>query len=206
LIVIVGKFGLLKMKTGNDVSTYDLSSDFKELKVAVCKLGNHTVGLLGAGLFTGLLRWLATISAIYLLVLDRTNWRTNMLTSLLVPYLFLNLPSVIFNIFRGEVGKWIALIGVVLRLFFPRHLPDWWEMPGSLILLLVVPPHLIVELRGSWVGVIVSLGIGAYLLQEHIRYNGGFKKAFAESKGVSNTLGIILLFVSPLWEFIKLVL
>ncbi|KAK1359110.1 hypothetical protein POM88_043584 [Heracleum sosnowskyi] len=39
---------------------------------------------------------------------------------------------------RGEAGKWIAFVAVVLRLFFPRHFPDWLEMPGSLILLLVV--------------------------------------------------------------------
>jgi len=30
----------------------------------------------------------------------------------------LNLPSLIFNIFRGEIGKWIAFVAVVLRLFF----------------------------------------------------------------------------------------
>lgn len=87
----------------------------------------------------------------YLLILDRTNWKTNILTSLLVPYIFLSLPSVLFNffrwtflfshsicflldgkycswrmyivIFRGEVGKWIAFVAVVLRLFFPRHFP-----------------------------------------------------------------------------------
>lgn len=41
----------------------------------------------------------------YLLILDRTNWRTNMLTSLLVPYIFFSLPSVIFDFFR-----WSSLI------------------------------------------------------------------------------------------------
>jgi len=202
----MGKFGLLEMKTGDDVGTYDLRTDFQEVRVAMRKLANHTVGLLGSGILTTVLQWLATIAAIYLLVLDRTNWRTNMLTSLLVPYIFLNLPSLIFNFLRGEVGKWIAFIAVVLRLFFPRHFPDWLEMPGSLILLLVVTPSLVCEIRGWWIGVIVSLLIGAYLLQQHIRNNGGFRNAFAEKRGVSNTLGIILLFISPLWELIKLVL
>ncbi|KAG8662026.1 hypothetical protein MANES_01G056750v8 [Manihot esculenta] len=46
-----------------------------------------------------------------------------MLTSLLVPYIFFSLPAAIFNLLRGEVGKWIAFIAVVLRLFFPRHFP-----------------------------------------------------------------------------------
>ncbi|KAL5653586.1 hypothetical protein ACJX0J_039044, partial [Zea mays] len=59
----------------------------------------------------------------YLLILDRTNWKTNMLTTLLVPYIFFTLPNVLFSLIRGEVGKWIAIIAVILRLFFPRHFP-----------------------------------------------------------------------------------
>eukprot|EP01018_Ginkgo_biloba_P032163 Gb_21141 [translate_table: standard] len=199
----MGKFGLLAMKT-DELRTDDLKSDLKEIEVAFRKLGKHSVGLLGAGLVTSLLQWLATIAAIYLLALDRTNWRSNMLTSLLVPYLFLNLPSLIFKFFRGEVGSWIAFIAVVLRLFFPHRFPSWLELPGALILLLVVTPSLLVGLRNTWIGIIVSLIIGAYLLQEHIRAAGGFRNAFAEKRGFLNTVGIILLFVSPLWEAIRL--
>lgn len=151
-----------------------------------------------------ILRWLASIAAIYLLILDRTNWRTNILTGLLVPYIFLNLPSLIFNVFRGEIGRWIAFIAIVLRLFFPRHFPDWLELPGALILLLVAAPSLLAnDLRANVVGYIFSLLIGVYLLQEHIRAAGGFRRAFSERHGVSNTIGIILLFVCPLWELIK---
>ncbi|GLJ22969.1 hypothetical protein SUGI_0433290 [Cryptomeria japonica] len=200
----MGKFGYLAMKT-DDASTDEIKSDFKEIGLAVKKLGTHTVGLLGAGLLTSLLQWLATIAAIYLLILDRTNWRTHMLTSLLVPYIFFNLPSIIFSFLRGEVGKWIAFIAVILRLFFPKRFPEWLEMPGSLILLLVVTPDLIANFRNGFVGVIASLLIGAYLLQEHIRSRGGFRNSFAEKRGFFNTIGIILLFVSPLWELIKLI-
>merc|ERR1711915_1010050 len=119
-----------------------------EIGLAVKRLGRHTVGLLGAGLLTSLLQWLATISAIYLLILDRTNWRTHMLTSLLVSYIFLNLPSIIFSFLRGEVGRWIAFIVVILRLIF----------------LLVVTPDLVASCRNGYIGTIVSLIIGAYLL------------------------------------------
>lgn len=88
----------------------------------------------------------------YLLILDRTNWKTKMLTALLIPYIFFSFPSILFNFlrwqsltwycstsiflskiifliqhlalwYRGEVGRWIAIIAVVLRLFFPRHFP-----------------------------------------------------------------------------------
>ena len=82
---------------------------------------------------------------------------------------------------------------------------DWLEIPGALILLIVSAPSLLAStLRGSLIGYIISLVIGIYLLQEHIRVAGGFRNAFAERRGVSNTIGIILLFVCPLWELIKL--
>lgn len=106
----------------------------------------------------------------YLLILDRTNWKTNILTGLLIPYIFFSLPSLLFNIFRwmawsnpntvhfyrdwshlhstivvnrilatcrGQVGKWIAFIAVILRLFFPRRFPGtvtFSEFPGFLFL------------------------------------------------------------------------
>jgi hypothetical protein len=36
----------------------------------------------------------------YLLILDRTNWKTNMMTGLLVPYVFFTLPHVLFSLIR----------------------------------------------------------------------------------------------------------
>eukprot|EP00250_Pteridium_aquilinum_P006854 c16688_g1_i1 orf=170-778(-) len=182
-----------------------LSSDMDDFAGVSRNAGRHLAEMvvLGSTSVT-ILRWLASIAAIYLLVLDRTNWRTNILTALLVPYLFLNLPSLIFNIFRGEVGRWIAFVAIVLRLFFPRHFPDWLELPGACILLLVAAPSLLANwLRASVVGYIISLAIGIYLLQEHIRAAGGFRRAFSERHGISNTIGIVLLFVSPLWELIR---
>ncbi|KAF7828786.1 cold-regulated 413 plasma membrane protein 2-like [Senna tora] len=103
----------------------------------------------------------------------------------------------------GEVGKWIAFTAVVLRLFFPRHFPDWLEMPGSLILLLVAAPNFIaVTLRHSWVAIVLNLIIGCYLLQEHIRASGGFRNSFTQTHGISNTIGILLLFVYPVWSLV----
>ncbi|KAG5621452.1 hypothetical protein H5410_006670 [Solanum commersonii] len=145
----------------------------------------------------------ANIICSYLLILDRTNWKTNMLTGLLVPYIFFSFPAVLFHFFRGEVGKWIAFVAVVLKLFFPRHFPDWLEMPGSLILLLVVAPNIFAHtLRDSWIGSAICLLIGCYLLQEHIRASGGFRNSFTRSNGISNTVGIILLLVYPIWALL----
>lgn len=192
----------LAMKT--DPATADLiDSDINELKIAAQRLINHATKLGGLGFGTAFLQWVASFSAIYLLILDRTNWRTNMLTSLLVPYIFFSLPSVLFHLLRGEVGKWIAFVAVVLRLFFPRHFPDWLEMPGSLILLLVVAPSFFAHtLRDNLVGVVICLLIGCYLLQEHIRASGGFRNSFTQSHGISNTVGIILLLVFPVWTLV----
>ncbi|CAA0840900.1 Cold-regulated 413 plasma membrane protein 2 [Striga hermonthica] len=168
------------------------------------QLIGHASELGGRAVGTSFLRWVASFAAIYLLILDRTNWRTNMLTSLLIPYIFFSFPHVLFHFLRGEVGKWIAFVAVVLRLFFPRHFPDWLDMPGSLILLLVVSPDFFAHtVRDHWVGVAICLAVGCYLLQEHIRASGGFRNSFTQSHGISNTLGIVFLLVFPIWALLN---
>ncbi|CAA6663050.1 unnamed protein product [Spirodela intermedia] len=195
----------LAMKTDGAVSGERLiQSDLRELGAAAANLASHAIILTSSlGFGTTFFKFLASVAAIYLLILDRTNWKTNMLTALLIPYIFLSLPSVLFKFLRGDVGKWIAFITVVLRLFFPAasqvsstllHHPlgplsvYWLELPGSLILLL-----------GQRVGAVICLVIGCYLLQEHIRASGGFRNSFTKKHGVSNSIGIILLLVYPTW-------
>ncbi|PSS26072.1 Cold-regulated 413 plasma membrane protein [Actinidia chinensis var. chinensis] len=192
------KNNYLAMRSGG-ASTELITSDLQDLGAAAKKLATHTFKLaLGLSLGTTLLEWIASIAAIYLLVLDRTNWRTNILTALLVPYIFFSLPSLVFSLLRGEIGKWIAFVAVVLRLFFPRRFPDWLEMPSSVILLIVVAPSLIADtLRGGLVGFAICLIIGCYLLQEHIRASGGFRNSFTKSNGISNSVGILILVVYP---------
>ncbi|KAG0484052.1 hypothetical protein HPP92_012136 [Vanilla planifolia] len=201
----MGKFGYLAMQADR-LNEELIESDLREIGYAARKLASHAF-VLGSGLGFGttFLKFLASVAAIYLLILDRTNWRTNMLTSLLVPYIFLSLPSVVFSLLRGEFGKWVAFIAVVLRLFFPRHFPEWLEMPGSLILLLVVAPGFFAHtIRDNVVGVLICLAIGCYLLQEHIRASGGFRNSFTKSNGFSNTIGIILILVYPVWRLVLL--
>ncbi|XP_022726109.1 cold-regulated 413 plasma membrane protein 2-like [Durio zibethinus] len=196
---MMGKKTYLAMKTEQEASDL-ISSDFKELVFAAKKLANHAIKLGSLGLGTSFLEWIASFAAIYLLILDRTNWKTNILTALLIPYIFLSLPSILFSIFSGEVGKWIAFVAVVLRLFFPRRFPDWLELPAALILIIVVAPSLFSStIRSSWVGEVICLAIACYLLQEHIRASGGFRNSFTKAHGISNTIGIILLLVYPAW-------
>ena len=199
---------LLAMKTGPAAGASEalLESDLRELTMAARKLANHAI-VLGGGIgFIGtFLQWLAFAAAVYLLVLDKTNWKTNMLTGLLVPYIFFTMPGLLFGFIRGEIGSWVAFVFVVLRLFFPRHFPDWLELPGSLILLTVVAPAIFADtFRGSWliIGVGVCLVIGCYLLHEHIKASGGLKEAFQKPNGWSNTIGILLLFIYPVWAVV----
>ncbi|XVE94102.1 hypothetical protein REPUB_Repub01dG0252100 [Reevesia pubescens] len=201
---MMGKKSYLAMRTKQE--TIDLiSSDFKDLIFATKKLANHAIKLGSFGVT--FLEWIASFAAIYLLILDRTNWKTNILTSLLIPYIFLSLPSLLFNLFRGDVGKWIAFVAVVLRLFFPRRFPDWLELPAALILLIVVAPSLFSStIRNGWIGVVICLAIACYLLQEHIRVSGGFRNSFTKANGISNTIGIILLLVFPAWALVTEIL
>jgi hypothetical protein len=137
----------------------------------------------------------------YLLVLDKTGWRTNLLTALLVPYLALQLPEPFFGYLRGDIGKWIAFIAVVIRLFFASQFSQTihgdLELPAAFILLIVVAPSVIVDVRGTVISSIVCLIIGTYLLVQHIKNAGGFKAAFGETRGVAHTVGILLLFIPP---------
>jgi hypothetical protein len=202
-----GEYLAMKTDVGDQVTAETISSDINDLKVAAKNLIKHATKLGGLGFGTSFLKWVASFAAIYLLILDRTNWKTNILTSLLIPYIFFSFPGILFNLFRGEIGKWIAIVAVVLKLFFPRHFPDWLELPGSLILLLVVSPSFIAHtLRDSWPGTIICLIIGCYLLQEHIRASGGFRNSFTKSNGISNSVGIVLLLVYPVWSLVLILL
>ena len=80
---------------------------------------------------------------------------------------------------------------------------DWLEMPAALILLIVVAPSLFSStIRGDWIGLVICLAIGCYLLQEHIRASGGFRNSFTQRHGISNTIGLIILLVYPVWALV----
>lgn len=194
--------GYLRMKT-DGLDSAAISSDWTELRNAAKKLASDAVKLGSVGFGTTFLQWVASFAAIYLLILDRTNWKTNILTGLLVPYIFFSLPTLLFSLFRGQVGRWIAFIAVILRIFFPDRFPDWLELPAAMILIVLVAPTLFADtLRDSWIGAAICLVIACYLLQEHIRAAGGFRNSFTRANGISNSIGIIILLVYPVWYLI----
>ncbi|KAL4565007.1 hypothetical protein LXL04_029089 [Taraxacum kok-saghyz] len=124
----------------------------------------------------------------YLLILDRTNWRTNMLTSLLVPYIYLTLalrnfePSSYlihgcFDFDSGEISGngslWSESYCVSSSV---NIIQNTWSCPALCSYWLWYLPRFISSyVRSGWIGVILCLGAGCCLLQEYIRASGGFK-------------------------------
>ncbi|BBH07858.1 cold-regulated 413-plasma membrane 2 [Prunus dulcis] len=193
---IMGRMEYLALKRSDPDTNELINSDINDLKIAAKKLINDATKLGGLGFGTSFLKWISVDIGSNQLENKYADFTFN-------PLHFLQSSFSALQPLRGEVGKWIAFIAVVLRLFFPRHFPDWLQMPGSLILLLVVAPNFFAHtLKDGWVGVLICLLIGCYLLQEHIRASGGFRNSFTQSHGISNTLGIILLLVYPVWALV----
>ncbi|KAL2528416.1 Cold-regulated plasma membrane protein 4-like [Forsythia ovata] len=105
-------------------------------------------------------QWCGTIAAIILLIFNRTGRRSSKHTSLLVIYLFICFPTVLFKILRGQFGRWVAFLAVAANLFFPQDFPA-----SRFLLFVIMPDWLAVELRDSAaVGGILCLIIGVTLV------------------------------------------
>ncbi|XP_057500500.1 cold-regulated 413 plasma membrane protein 1-like isoform X5 [Actinidia eriantha] len=62
-------------------------------------------------------QWGGTISAIFLLLLNRIGRRSSLQSSLLVLYLFTSFPTVMFKILRGQIGCWLAFVAAAFLVF-----------------------------------------------------------------------------------------
>lgn len=192
----------MAMKT-DEIAAETLNSDMKELGIVAKKLAGHAMKLGGLAIGTAVLQWVAVAAAVFLMVSAETKYKPNILTALLVPYIFFTLPSTLFIILSGEISKGISLLSVLLQLFFPEHVPNWPGKIGSTFLVLALAPHLIGEtLRGNWIGDVICIVITFYHLQEHIRKSGGFKQSFTTLVGLAYTSGIILMIVYPIWSLV----
>ncbi|KFK32720.1 hypothetical protein AALP_AA6G280000 [Arabis alpina] len=166
-----------------------------DFQVAAEKL-IHSYGILP--MVTLFLRWVASFAAIFLMILDGTKWKsTNMSTSLLAPYLFTSLPLVVFEFLRREFGKWIALLTVVLKLFFPKHFPESLEIPGATFLLIVVAPTFIVDVVRDPPSLCLMTSL--CLLTKHTKDCGGYKNSFTQNDKITCTIFLYLLFLYSLW-------
>ncbi|KAK2657305.1 hypothetical protein Ddye_010357 [Dipteronia dyeriana] len=109
-------------------------------------------------------QWGGTISALFLLLLNRTGRRSHIQTTLLVLYLFTSFPTVLFKILRGQFGRWVAFLAVGANLFFPRTIPA-----SRFILFVITPEWLANGLRDDIVGGFFCLIIGVLLVIAEIR-------------------------------------
>ncbi|CAI9777490.1 unnamed protein product [Fraxinus pennsylvanica] len=105
-------------------------------------------------------QWGGTVAAIILLIVNRAGRRSSKHTSLLVIYLFICFPTMLFKILRGQFGRWVAFLAVAANLFFPQDFHA-----SRFPLFVIIPDWLAVELRDSAaVGGILCLIIGVTLV------------------------------------------
>ncbi|XP_038722285.1 cold-regulated 413 plasma membrane protein 2-like isoform X2 [Tripterygium wilfordii] len=135
-------------------------------------------------------QWGGTISALFLLIMNRFGRQSSKQMTLLAVYLFISCPDVLFNILRGQVGSWIAFLVVAANLFFPQ------TFPASRFILFVITPDWVTDgLRDSLPGGILSIIIGVSIIFTEIRGIGGFRNCQCNLFCFCYYLGIASLFV-----------
>ncbi|KAK8703007.1 hypothetical protein V6N13_021340 [Hibiscus sabdariffa] len=115
-------------------------------------------------------QWGGTISALFLLLMNRTGRRSHMLTNLLVLFLFASFPTELFKLIRGQFGCWVGFLAVASNLFFP----ETFQVP-RFILLVITPDWLAHRLRYDNVPGILCLIIAILITLTEIRGAGGLE-------------------------------
>ncbi|BBH01058.1 cold regulated 314 thylakoid membrane 2 [Prunus dulcis] len=118
------------------------------------------------------LQWISTISSAVLLLAKGTAVQK----SFLVPLFVLQAPSAVISWFKGEYGIWTAFLALLVRLFF--FIPAELELPLVALLLVIVAPYQVTNIRGRQEGAIISLVIAAYLAFQHFSRIGTLQKSF----------------------------
>ncbi|KAG5562179.1 hypothetical protein RHGRI_005051 [Rhododendron griersonianum] len=95
---------------------------------------------------------------------------------------------------RGEYGIWTAFLALIVRLFF--FIPGELELPFVALLLVIVAPYQVMNLRGTQEGVILSLVLAGYLAFQHFWGAGSLRRAFDQGSIVA-TLATICIFAVP---------
>lgn len=114
--------------------------------------------------------------------------------SFLVPLFALQAPTAVVSWIQGEYGIWSAFLALLVRLFF--SFPGELELPFIALLMVIVAPYQVANLRGTKEGVILSLAIAAYLGFQHFTRAGSLQKAFDQGSIIA-TLAIICILAVP---------
>ncbi|KAK3206056.1 hypothetical protein Dsin_020102 [Dipteronia sinensis] len=130
------------------------------------------------------LQLISTISSAVLMLVKGTAVQK----SFLVPLFALQAPASVISWIKGDYGIWTAFLALLVRLFF--FIPGELELPFVALLLVIVAPYQVMNLRGTQQGAIISLVIAAYLGFQHFSRAGSLRKAFDQGSLVA-TLAII---------------
>ncbi|GJW73714.1 cold-regulated 413 inner membrane protein 1, chloroplastic-like protein [Tanacetum coccineum] len=167
----------------------------------MCKRGLGTV-CYSAPVFTPTnLQWICTISSAVLMFAKGTPLQK----SFLVPYFALQAPASltawinisvvgVFKYLRGEYGIWTAFLALLVRLFF--YIPGELELPFIALMMVIVSPYQITNLRGSQEGVILSLVIAAFMAFQHFTRVASLREAFDQGSIIA-TLAILCIVAVP---------
>ncbi|KAM7270957.1 hypothetical protein ACFE04_030171 [Oxalis oulophora] len=118
------------------------------------------------------LQWIAAIASTVLMIAKGTAAHK----SFLVPLFALQAPGAIISWIKGEYGVWSAFLALLVRLFF--YIPGELELPFMALLLIIVAPRDVMNLRGTKEGGIIALAIAAYLAFQHFSRVGSLEKAY----------------------------
>ncbi|KAL6992316.1 hypothetical protein U1Q18_010422 [Sarracenia purpurea var. burkii] len=136
------------------------------------------------------LQWISTVCTAVLVLAKGTAIQK----SFLVPLFVLQAPQSIISWIKSEYGIWTAFLTLLVRLFF--FIPGELELPFQMLLLAIVAPYQVTNLRGTQGGVILSLLIAGYLAFQHFSRAGSLRKA-CDQGSIIATLAIICVFSVP---------
>ncbi|XP_042482236.1 cold-regulated 413 inner membrane protein 1, chloroplastic-like [Macadamia integrifolia] len=136
------------------------------------------------------LQWVCAVASAILVV----SRGTAVQKSFLVPLFALQAPSSIVSWIKSEYGIWTAFLALLVRLFF--SIPGELELPFMALLLVIVAPYQVMNLRGTQGGVIASLLIAAYLAYQHFSRAGSLQIAFDQGS-IIPTLAVICITAVP---------
>jgi len=114
--------------------------------------------------------------------------------SFLVPLFALQAPASIVSWIQGEYGIWSVFLALLVRLFY--YIPGELELPFIALLLVIVAPSQVMNLRGRQEGIFLSLAIAAFLAFQHFSRASSFRKAFDRGSIIA-TLGIVCVVAVP---------
>ncbi|CAN1167268.1 Cold-regulated 413 inner membrane protein 2, chloroplastic [Linum perenne] len=135
------------------------------------------------------LQWISTIASMVLMLISGTAINK----SFLVPFIALQAPAAAISWVKGEYGVWAAFLALLVRLFF--FIPGELELPFTALLLIILAPYQVLNLKGTQEGAIISIAIAAFLAFQHFSRGGNMQRSFEQGSIVA-TVAIICIAVA----------